>query len=650
MDIAALGLSVDSGPAERAVTALRQLPGAARAAAAGADQVAGAAERQARATTQSTAALGTNARAMQVSGSAMRAATASVNDNAKAMAGLGFQAKQTLVQLPDIIQGIASGQGVFRTAIQQGGQLVQIYGMGPGGVGGSLRQVGSELAATITPMRLLGVGVAAIGVAVVAGISSWKNYALALDDLSRITGTATTELSKLQTAASVKGIGQDEFAGGMRRFADAVYDAKAGTNDLATLLRLNGKTVSDTAGTLDIVANLIKNSRDDQQRLQILQQAGLPATMEWVRLLREGGDGLRAAKDGAAKFGGAVNDQMVMKAREFTEEWNKAWENFAVGARNSVTQAASWLQSMVDSATNLLQRVREAVGSGPIGTPADQVAFRFPRLSEQMRLEDRSQKTVRDASDLAAQQRDLQLTQQRISLLGDLASVTEIVAAKEKELSILRDQGARITATEAERIADLYQAQLEYSRASERLGTLGGAATDAEKYAVTIQGLSLKLKENKISQSDFNRAALEAIPIFASLKTGAEDAFASIISGVARGEDAFAALAQSISGIGDQLIKIGSKQLLDPLFAGVGGQAGGLLGGGLTNLLGIGSTLAGPVGGMKSARIEIFKSAANDNEDEECERDRHYQNRPGNLPRDRHGRVGRERRRHGLCA
>lgn len=615
MDIAALGLSIDSGPLDHAIQSMRQVPAAARGAAAGVDQVAGAAERQARATMQSTASIGTNARAMQVSGSAMRAATASVNDNARAMAGLGFQTKQTLTQLPDIIQGIASGQGIFRTAIQQGGQLVQIYGMGPGGVGGSLRQVGSELAAMITPMRLLGVGVAAIGVAALAGLSSWKNYALALDDLSHITGTTTTELSKLQTAASIKGIGQDDFAGGMRRFADAVYDAKAGTNDLATLLRLNGKTVSDTAGTLDTVANLIRNSRDDQQRLQILQQAGLPATMEWVRLLNSGADGLRAAKDDAAKFGGAINDQMVAKAREFTEAWNKAWEDFAVGARNSVTQAASWLQSMVDSATNLLQRVRDAVGSGPIGTPADQVAFRFPRLSEQMRLEDRTAKTVRDASDLAAQQRDLQLTQQRISLLGDLASVTEMVAAKEKELSILRDQGARITSDEAKRISELYRAQLEYSRASERLGTLGGAATDAEKYAVTIQGLSLKLKENKITQSDFNRAALEAIPIFASLKTGAEDAFASIISGVARGEDAFAALGQSISGIGDQLIKLGSKQLLDPLFEGIGG-----LGGGLANMLGLGATFAGPIGGLLATGGGVLsplfpkRPAENDNE------------------------------------
>ena len=74
MDLAALGLSVDSGPLSKAVQELRQVPAAARSAAAGADQVVGAAERMARAMTQSTAAANQNVRALQVVGSASRAA------------------------------------------------------------------------------------------------------------------------------------------------------------------------------------------------------------------------------------------------------------------------------------------------------------------------------------------------------------------------------------------------------------------------------------------------------------------------------------------------------------------------------------------------------------------------------------------------
>lgn len=629
MDIAALGLSVDSGPAERAVTALRQLPGAARAAAAGADQVAGAAERQARATTQSTAALGTNARAMQVSGSAMRAATASVNDNAKAMAGLGFQAKQTLVQLPDIIQGIASGQGVFRTAIQQGGQLVQIYGMGPGGVGGSLRQVGSELAAMITPMRLLGVGVAAIGVAVVAGISSWKNYALALDDLSHITGTATTELSKLQTAASIKGISQDDFAGGMRRFADAVYDARAGTNDLATLLRLNGKTVSDTAGTLDTVANLVRRAGDDQKRLQILQQAGLPATMEWVRLLSSGADGLRAAKEEASKFGGALNDEMVQKAREFDEAWNRAWTNFGISMRRTVVEGYDLLNRLIELGREAVAAFDKATGGQGLSTVGANLlksGYGTPLSQNTGQLYGglmagqggAGNDNVRDAAWLAQQQRIIQLEQQRISLLGEAATASDRRRQVELQLQAAQLSGINLTEDQKNKIRELAAEERSLAETQKALSVLGASANDDERYAARMQELGIALKHNVINQEQFNRAALDAHPIFGKLKSGMEEFTASMVEGFAKGEDMVDVLEWSLASLGSQLIRMGSQNLIGSLFQGIGGngqQTGGLLGGGLSSMLGLGS-LAGPIGGglalAAGAAISFFSQSKQD--------------------------------------
>lgn len=232
------------------------------------------------------------------------------------------------------------------------------------------------------------------------------------------------------------------------------------------------------------------------------------------------------------------------------------------------------------------------------------------------------------------------LTAQRLQMLGDLATADEKVRLVELQIIQARLQpGSLITDTDMQRIKDYAREQEALSREQTRLGYLGAAATDSERYTVRLHELNIALKYNKISQSDFNRAAFEAVPIFATLKSGAEDAFGTIISGVARGEDAMDSLARSISGIGDQLIKLGSKQLLDPLFADIGGQAGGLLGGGLTNLLGIGSTLAGPVGGLLAlgggVATGLFGSpqrkprAANDNgtqsdKDGESDRNKHH--------------------------
>lgn len=617
MDIAALGLSIDSGPLDHAIQSMRQVPSAARAAATGVDQVAGAAERQARATAQSTASLGTNSRAMQVSGSAMRAATAAVNDNAKAMAGLGFQAKQTLVQLPDVIQGIAGGQGVFRTAIQQGGQLVQIWGMGPGGVGGSLRQVGSELAAMITPMRLLGVGIAGIGVAVVAGISSWKNYALALDDLSQITGTATTELSKLQTAASIKGIGQDDFAGGMRRFADAVYDAKAGTNDLAVLLRLNGKTVSDTAGTLDNVAELVRRAKDDQQRLQILQQSGLPATMEWVRLLSSGADGLRAAKEEASKFGGALNDEMVQKAREFDEAWNKAWTNFGISMRRTVVEGYDLLNRLIEQGREAVAAFDKATGGQGLSTVGANLlksGYGTPLSQNTGQLYgglmagqgSAGNDNVRDAAWLAQQQRAIQLEQQRIALLGEAATAADRRREVELRLQAAQLSGINLTEDQKNKIRELAAEERSLAETQKALAVLGASATDDERYAARMQELGIALRHNVINQEQFNRAALDAHPIFGKLKSGMEEFTASMIEGFAKGEDMAKVLENALTSLSSQLIKMGSQNLIGSLFQGVGSagqQTGGLLGGGLTSLLGLGAAASGGVGALAALGI-----------------------------------------------
>lgn len=609
MDIAALGLSIDSSPVERSVTALQQLPGAARQAAAGADQLAGAAEREARAMTQSTAAHGANARSVQVAGSASRAATAMVNDNAKAMGQLSFQTKQTLIQLPDVFQGIAGGQGVFRTAIQQGGQLVQIYGMGPGGVGGSLRQVASEMSAMITPARLLSGGLLLVVAAVVGSISVWKNYALALDDLSRITGTAATELSRLQTAANIKGIGQDDFAGGMRRFAEAVYDAKAGANDLAQLMRLNGKTISDTAGTLGTVADLIRNARDDQQRMHILQQAGLPATMEWVRLLRNGADGIQSAKEEAARFGGAFNDEMIAKAREFDEAWDRAWTNFGVRSRSAVTDAVSALSRAVriaedmiakhdpklaiESATDALKR---GFGSRLNGSNVDAIYGVFGKTFKAPRG------TTDDLADLAAQQHAMQMEQQRLSLLGELATVEEKVRLTEIQIIQARQQpGNLITDDDVRRIKEYAREREKLSREQARLGFLGDAATDTERYAVRVHELSNALREGKINQDDFNRAVIFAKPLFSDINGAGKEAFTSLAQAMRDGKITGQELVSVLDSLSQRLIQIAANSVWDTLIKGaVSGLSGGG-GGGLS--LGPSSWSGWSVGQMHSGGV-----------------------------------------------
>lgn len=288
------------------------------------------------------------ARGFDVTAAAANRAAVGVKGMGKEIVQSGSLAKHELInlsrQVQDVGVSLVSGQSPFTVLVQQGTQIADIFGSSrTGTVGGALKQIGSGIVSVITPMRLLGVGVVAAGAGAAAAYASWKSFTLQLDDAAKSVGTTTGSLSKLQAAASFKGIAADDFTKGIQDFGKGVYDAKNNMGGLAEVMRVNNKRASDFDGYLDNAADLIKNAASDQQRLVLLQQMGLPATMQWVRLLSGGKEGLEAAKKAAAEF--AANDELIRKAREFDEAWNKAWTNFGLNSRSA-------FQTALDFGTN----------------------------------------------------------------------------------------------------------------------------------------------------------------------------------------------------------------------------------------------------------------------------------------------------------
>lgn len=573
-----------------------------------------------------------------------------VDEATKAAQQTGYQMRQLGFQVNDIATGLLSGQSPFQVLAQQGGQVYQVLQMGPNGVGGSLQEIKQSITAMITPTRLAAAGIVGIGLAAVAATVSWKNFALQLDDLAHIAGTTSSEMAKLQAAASFKGIGGDDFASGIKAFASGIYDARAGAGELAKLLRANGQTVGDTATTLGRVADLIKNSGDDQQRLQVLQQAGIPATMEWVRLLSQGSEGLKQAKEQATAFGGAANDQMISKAREFDEAWNKAWTNFGLQAKNAVVGIATLLDSISEAGNKLIAKIASG-GLAEIGSNLLKTGRGTP-LSGDVNalyggfLGGNTGSTV----DPRQQEQLLRLEQQRIQTLGALATVEQRVRLEEIAIAQARANGVNISGKEEAallrlaaanaRNADLqakmsglgsaatmteqYAAQLsnlvvlldagklsqdEFNRAVEglkldrqidllqsKISALGTFATDADKFALAQARLAQQLAQGKITQETFNAALLQANPIFKTLTDAATEFTAALVQGLARGDDLAKVLQASLQNLGHQLIQIGSQNLMGQLFGSAASAGGGAIGGGLTSMLGLGAAAAGPVG------------------------------------------------------
>jgi hypothetical protein len=266
--------------------------------------------------------------------------------------GLSFEAKNLSFQLVDITQGVLMGQSAFMILAQQGGQVAQVIGTSQGGLGGLMKELKASVLGLITPMRLLGLGAVAVGAAGYALYSSWKSSALALDDTARAAGTTIRVIRELQSVAAGKGIKADQFLPDMERFAAQVYQARNGMGGLADVLRANSvPAAKDFEDALGKAANLIARAKDDQTRLSLLQQMGLPATMEYVRFMQQGADGIRKARQEVVSFGGAAEDEMIRKAREFDEAWNRAWANFGNWSQKATLRAKSSIQDLLDDST-----------------------------------------------------------------------------------------------------------------------------------------------------------------------------------------------------------------------------------------------------------------------------------------------------------
>lgn len=330
-DIASLGLRIDSTQTVAATKALNDLTAAAKPAAAAA--------------------------------ASLEKAGKSAANGANAVATSTGLARHELInlsrQVQDVGVSLASGQSPFMVIAQQGTQIADIFASSKtGSVGGALRQVVSF----VGPMNLLAGSVVALGVGALAAVNSVAQLGKQFDDTARAAGTTLSTVRDLAQAASIKGIDQGEALKGFERFGAAVYDAKNNMGELGELLRANGKSATDFSGTLETVADLIKRAGSDQQRLRILQEAGLPATMEWVRFLSQGADGIRQAAAEAAKMDPQFAE-LVAKSRKFDEQWNTNFANFKRGWQNAVVDVSGFFDKLDELGKRALQGLGVNVGA-----------------------------------------------------------------------------------------------------------------------------------------------------------------------------------------------------------------------------------------------------------------------------------------------
>jgi hypothetical protein len=442
-------------------------------------------------------------------------------------------------------------------------------------------------------------------------------------DVGRITGLGGQGIQGLQSVAATSGVDSSKLLDDMTGFARQVDEAKRGVGDLAGLLRVNGlPAAKDTADAFAKVADLVKNAKDDVQKFEILQEAGLPATMEYVRLMEQGSDAIKRQMSATS---GLRDDQLRM-ARELDERFNRLWSDFTMGGKRAVLAvASSYPQRELEAlgkqfATNkdspsrndylklLLDRAKSS-GVGHTMTTRDANDFYSGLGISEDPAADAASRTLKALKDR------LGIESQNLAVLGQTATVGQQVAQVENSIALARANGITVTkATEdnlkrltQERALGIDQIHSQVDAMNVEMATFGMSVGAATSYSL-VQTKINEYKRLGIDLTSENIAALQreadAAGQAAQRLSDMKDAagytsgflkdFKNNLQQGQKGWEAFGNAATNVlNKIADKLIDMAVNNLFSNAFGGSSGGLGGIFGA----MFGGGSFSTGNIGG-----------------------------------------------------
>lgn len=329
---------------------------------------------------------------------------------------------------------------------------------------------------------------------------------------ARRLGVGAVDMQGYEGAAAAKGIDTNQFLSGAQGLAAALNDAKTQANDLYRLFQLNGGQAKTFEEALLRVADMVKNARNEQDKFNYLMQAGLPATAEWVRFMEQGADKIRMQAAEFKKY--AADDAMIAQAQKFDDAWKKAWANFSLYARSGAGAAVGWLQETFNkSMANYEAGLREAASkisdpNHPLvaalkGKLLDSSLFNGSDKYSNIGLGNKIGKGLA-TRDPKAEENALNLERQKLSLLGEIATATDQVRAKEIELDLAARNRAGLTKEQRDAVLEMTKIRAQEQETAIRVAN--GAATALEMQSTKERELALLVQRKILTQDQANES------------------------------------------------------------------------------------------------------------------------------------------------
>ena len=190
----------------------------------------------------------------------------------------------------------------------------------------------------------IGVALAGAAVALTATIKSSIN---AMDDMSKSAqkvGLSTEEFSKLNYAAGLADVSMETLVGSLGKLTKSQAAALKGTGDQAKVFEALGISIKNADGSLrdssDVLGDFADRFRDLKGSPEAMA-AGFSlfgrSFQELIPLLKDGGDGIRAAGEELEALGGVLSTEAGQNAEAFNDNLTR----LETAARSLAMQVAS---------------------------------------------------------------------------------------------------------------------------------------------------------------------------------------------------------------------------------------------------------------------------------------------------------------------
>lgn len=206
----------------------------------------------------------------------------------------------------------------------------------------------------------------AAGTAIAISVKKTIDHADEIGEMASSLGLSAEQLSSLEYAAKLSGMGIEDLRTSFQKFNNTIFDGASGVKESVSAFKSLGITVTDNNGKIksnyDLLletAEAFSKMSDGVQKSSIAQTLFGKSGAQMIPLLNSGKDGIKELAEEASRFGVVLNSDMVVAADKFNDNMTR----MASISRGLIASFTSGMLPTLANLTDNLNSSSEALES-----------------------------------------------------------------------------------------------------------------------------------------------------------------------------------------------------------------------------------------------------------------------------------------------